>query len=61
MERPEYVKKKHLEYLDALRKTGVTNMWGAVSWVENAFPKLSKAQASEVHSYWMKTFGQPTR
>ena len=59
--RPNLIKDKHLEYLDTLRETAITNMFAAVPWVERAFPKLSHAEANEIHSYWMKTFGAPKR
>ena len=32
--RPDIVKDEHLEYLDGLRKSSVTNMFGAGSYVQ---------------------------
>jgi hypothetical protein len=54
--RPEFVEDRHLEYLDTLRETGVTNMFGARPWLMNAFEELTKEQAGAVLSYWMHTF-----
>jgi hypothetical protein len=59
--RPEVVKEKHLKYLDALRETGVTNMFGARPWLEHAFDNLSKEDASAILKYWMETFGDEDR
>ena len=47
---------KYLEYLDVLRATGETNMFGARPFLLREFPELSKQEASDILSYWMKTF-----
>jgi hypothetical protein len=57
-ERPAYVTEEHLDYLDALRESGATNMFGARPYVLREFPELSPAEASGVLSYWMKSFGE---
>ena len=56
VERPPFVIEKHLKYLDALRETGVTNMYGATPWLMNAFRRLTKDEAGKVLIYWMRTF-----
>ncbi len=61
IERPGYVKDRYLRYLDTLRETGVTNMMGACPWLTNAFPKMTKDEASGVLSYWQQTFGDSKR
>lgn len=43
-------------YLDALRKSGQTNMFGAASYLEDRFG-VSKETASAALSAWMKSFG----
>ena len=58
IERPSVVMRKHLVYLDALRESGVTNMYGAVPWLLNAFPKLNREKAVTVLSYWMESFSE---
>ena len=55
-ERPDFVSDEHLEYLDELRASGVTNMYGATPYLEAAFDDLKRGQATKVHSYWMRTF-----
>jgi hypothetical protein len=57
-ERPDFVTDEHLEYLDALRKSGVTNMFGATPYVQKAFKKLKGDQAKKVLLYWMHTFSE---
>jgi hypothetical protein len=54
-ERPEFVTDEHLEYLDGLRESGVTNMFGAAPYVADAFD-LDIRRAREVLQYWMETF-----
>ena len=48
--------KKYFDYLDALRESGVTNMYGAVPYLQQEFPELSydRAQAVYVLQQWMK-------
>lgn len=55
-DRPAYVEDVHLEYLDELRESGATNMFGARVWLMETFDQLSKDEAGGVLSYWMKTF-----
>ena len=55
-ERPEAATEAHLIYLDALRDSGVTNMFGARPYLADEFPELSKRESGAVLSYWMKTY-----
>lgn len=57
-ERPDFCAEVHLVFLDNLRKSGVTNMFGAAPYVEAAFPELSSGQAVDVLLYWMDSFGE---
>ena len=57
VEKPDIVEQKHLEFLDHLRETGITNMLGAGSFVKREFPELTEGQASEIVGYWMSSFG----
>lgn len=59
--RPEFVKQEHLDFLDVLRESGETNMFGARPFLEREFPELTGLVSSKVLSYWMKTFGQEAR
>jgi hypothetical protein len=58
--RPASVTQEHLEYLDELRESGETNMFGARPYLINEFG-LDKREAAEILSYWMKSFGDPNR
>ena len=57
MEKPGIVTEKHLNYLDDLRESGVTNMYGAGSYVEDFF-MLSRKEANVIVRYWMETFSE---
>lgn len=58
--RPDFVTDEHLTYLDELRESGVTNMFGATPFLQNEFA-LSEKYAKEVLSYWMMSFGEKDR
>ena len=47
--------KKYFEYLEQLRHSGVTNMFGAVPYLQQEFPELSydRAQAVYILREWM--------
>jgi len=47
---------KYYLYLDGLRESGVTNMFGAVPYLRMAFPNLSRREAKNILIDWMKTF-----
>lgn len=56
IEQPKFVTEDHLVFLDDLRESGVTNMFGATSWLVDKF-NVEEKTAREILSYWMKTFG----
>lgn len=51
-------KEKIFVFLDALRESGITNMWGAVPYMQRQFPKLSEDEASKLLLEWMNTFNE---
>lgn len=54
--RPEVATDEVLEYLDDLRDSGETNMFGAGAYLEASFGyKRDEARAALL--YWMHTFG----
>jgi len=61
-ERPEFVTDAdeclYLGFLDDLRESGETNMYGAVPYLLDEFTELSKDQAGQVLFYWMHTFSE---
>lgn len=46
----------YFEYLDALRKSGVTNMYGAAPYLMDSY-NLNRNAAVSILSAWMKSFG----
>jgi hypothetical protein len=56
-ERPEGVTDEHLEYLDELRESGETNMFGAGPYVMRQFG-VTRPEAHKILGYWMQTFAE---
>jgi len=61
MERPTFITDEMLKYLDKLRESNVTNMFGAAAYLREDFHELSKNESYKVLSYWMDTFGESDR
>lgn len=55
--RPKMCDDAHLEYLDSLRASGVTNMFGAAPYLAHAF-LIGKRDARAILAYWMATFAE---
>jgi len=64
--RPDFVTDAHLDYLDHLRESGETNMYGAARYLDEEFPELKDGARKSYHAsdkaqtilgYWMRTFG----
>lgn len=49
--RPDIVTKDHLTFLDALRESGSTNMFGARPYLMEEFEDLNKNDAGTILSY----------
>jgi hypothetical protein len=60
MERPTFCTEDHLEFLDNLRGSGETNMFGSLPYLEAEF-NLVRPVAREILEYWIKSFGDETR
>jgi len=56
-ERPVFVTDEQLEYLDALRDTGDTNMYGAGRYLEAEFDITGK-EATSILVYWMESYSE---
>ncbi len=48
---------EYYKFLEALRRTGVCNMWGAGIYLEEAF-QLSSKEASEVLCNWINNYDE---
>ncbi len=58
--RPSAVTDAHLQFLDALRVIGVTNMFGATPYLIENF-EVSRPDARTILTYWMETYGRGAR
>jgi hypothetical protein len=59
-QRPSIVTDEHLTFLDELRESGVTNMFGAGPYLVEEFG-VDRKTSHEILGYWMKSFGNPNR
>lgn len=48
---------KYFEYLDGLRESGVSNMYGATPYLVQAFD-ITNMEAREILKAWMDTFSE---
>jgi hypothetical protein len=55
IEKPEGYTDEHAEYLNDLRESGATNMFGSPAYLAGAFG-LGRFEARTYVSYWMGTF-----
>ena len=53
--KPEICQEEHLTYLDDLRESGITNMFGAAPYLAKNFG-LTRQASKDILVYWMKTF-----
>ena len=51
------MKEQYFEFLDDLRESGVTNMFGAGSYLQTAFG-IGRYEAKDIVLEWMQTFSQ---
>ena len=51
----------HREFLNDLRESNETNMFGARPYLMREFPYLSAKEAGEILSHWMETFGEDSQ
>ena len=56
-EKPEFVTDEHLEFLDDLRESGATNMFGARPYLQQAFGFNSEDSLKALR-FWMDTFSK---
>ena len=54
---PEGLTDEHLNYLDELRESGITNMFGAVPYLAEMFD-LDGRTVRAYLGYWIRTFSQ---
>jgi hypothetical protein len=49
-------KEEYFEFLDELRESGSTNMFGAAGPLREMFPDLGRQEAKDIVLEWMDTF-----
>jgi hypothetical protein len=54
---PEKCTEEMLDYLDDLRESGATNMFGATPFLRDAFA-ITQNEARAILLYWMNTFSE---
>ena len=50
---------RYFTFLDNLRKSGATNMFGAAPYLQNSFG-IDRTEARKIHIAWMETFDGQT-
>lgn len=50
------MQEEHREFLNELRESGVTNMFGAAPYLQEEFPELTKQEARDIVGEWMRSF-----
>ena len=58
IDRPTVVEDSHLLYLDDLRESGVTNMFGAAPYLDATFGEINTRESHTILGYWMESFGE---
>lgn len=48
----------YFQFLDELRESGKTNMFGAAPYLQARFPELDDDRAYEILAEWMRRFGE---
>lgn len=56
-DKPVFVTDEYLQYLDRLRESGVTNMYGAGPYLVREFG-VTRGDSHVILGYWMKTFSE---
>ena len=52
------LKEEIFAFLDELRESGITNMYGAGSYIRYAFPEIGAAESRTLLKEWMDTFSE---
>jgi hypothetical protein len=52
---------KYYITLEAIRRTGVVNMWGASPVLQECFPRLSDKTAQEILCNWIHNYDELNR
>lgn len=62
MENEKYPIKEEWEayynILEGIRRSGITNMFGAAPYLREFYPELSRAESNEILGNWMHNYDQ---
>lgn len=61
METKYPIKEEWEEYyktLEAIRRTGVVNMWGAAPYLKECYPGMSDTEAKEILCNWITNYNE---
>lgn len=50
--------KRYFDYLERLRQSGRTNMWGASAYLQVMFPELTEKAADNILLAWINNYDQ---
>ena len=48
----------YYQMLEAIRKSGVTNMFGAAPYLREFYPELSRQESNEILCNWMTNYDE---
>lgn len=46
------------DFLERLRESGITNMWGAAPYLKAAYPQLTKQDANQILCEWIDNYDE---
>lgn len=49
---------QYYQMLEAIRKSGVTNMFGAAPYLREFYPELSREESNKILSNWMTNYDE---
>ena len=52
--KPEW--EEYYKTLEAIRRTGATNMWGASPYLKACYPNMSEEEAEEILCNWITNY-----
>jgi hypothetical protein len=56
MTEPLETNEAYFRFLDEIRESGVTNMFGAAPYLREMWPELNREEAKAIVILWMKTY-----
>jgi hypothetical protein len=52
------IEREVLEYLNELRSSGTTNMFGAAPYIQAEFPEIDRKESVRLFTLWMENFNE---